>query len=131
MPHSAADAANKEVIMVTRVRVDAEGSTRDEVEQHLNAVFQLLFQNSVASQYTFTGPSYTSQPYGPTPVVPRDSEFIEEVYESQITEHGAIRWKGRRVMRFIENIMAEAIGFGSQPFLPPEPSPNQSIQREE
>ena len=49
--------------MVTRVRVDAEGSTRDEVEAHLNAVFQPLFQNSVAHQFTFTGPAYQSMPY--------------------------------------------------------------------
>jgi hypothetical protein len=89
--------------MVTRVRVDAEGGTRDEVETHLNAVFQLLFQNSVASQFTFTGPAYTSQPYGPTAVVPRESEFVEEVHESAIREEsGVIYWKGRRTLRFLD-----------------------------
>lgn len=109
MPHHAADAADMEVIMVTRVRVDAEGDTREEVESHLNAVFQLLFQNSVTTQFTFVGPGYTSQPYGPQAVIPRESEFVEEVYESQISDHGVIRWKGRRILRFVENIMVEAL----------------------
>lgn len=87
--------------MVTRVRIDAEGQTRDEVEVHLNAAFQLLFQNSVAGQFTFYGSGFTSYPFGPIQVVPRESEFVEEVYESDIhPETGAIHWKGRRVLRF-------------------------------
>lgn len=87
--------------MVTRVRIDAEGRTRDEVEAHLNAAFQLLYQNSATMQFTFAGPGFTSQPFGPTAVVPRESEFVEEVYESDITTYGPIHWKGRRTMKFI------------------------------
>lgn len=87
--------------MVTRVRIDAEGQSRDEVEVHLNAAFQLLFQNSVSTNYQFVGAGFVSYPFGPIQVVPRESEFIEEVYESEIhPETGAIHWKGRRVLRF-------------------------------
>lgn len=108
--------------MVTRVRIDAEGDSRDEVEAHLNGAFQLLFQNSVAQQFVFTGPAYQSMPYGPAPVVPRESEFVEEVYESAIRDSGAIYWKGRRTLRFIENIMMEA---SAPDFTPLQPSPTQ------
>lgn len=90
--------------MVTRVRIDAEGMTRDEVEAHLNAAFQLMHQNSVATQFTFTGPGYQSTPFGPTQVVPRESEFVEEVYESDIAPHGAIRWRGRRTIKFVPSL---------------------------
>lgn len=87
--------------MVTRVRIDAEGQSREEVETHLNAAFQLLFQNSVSTSYTFVGSGFVSYPFGPIQVVPRESEFIEEVYESAVHEEtGAISWKGRRVIRF-------------------------------
>jgi len=87
--------------MVTRVRIDAEGRTRDECEANLTAAFQLLFQNSVTTSFQFVGPAFVSEPYGPTAVIPRESEFVEEVYESCISEMGAIRWKGRRTLRFV------------------------------
>jgi hypothetical protein len=96
--------------MVTRVRIDAEGESRDEVETHLNAAFQLLFQNSVSTHFTFVGSGFTSQPFGPVQVVPRASEMVEEVYETDIQENGGIHWKGRRVLRFFggpENHWAE------------------------
>lgn len=96
--------------MVTRVRIDAEGSTRDEVEAHLNAAFQILHQNSITTQFTFVGPAFTATPMGPVQIVPRESEFIEEVYESDITRHGAIHWKGRRTLRF--NPSPEELGIG-------------------
>lgn len=87
--------------MVTRVRIDAEGQSRDEVEAHLNAAFQLLFQNSVTAHFTFVGSGFTSYPFGPTAVVPRASELVEEVYETDIKQNGAIHWKGRRTLRFM------------------------------
>jgi hypothetical protein len=86
--------------MVTRVRIDAEGQSREEVEVHLNAAFQLLFQNSVSANYTFVGAGFSSYPFGPIQVVPRESEFIEEVYESDVQDNGGIHWKGRRILRF-------------------------------
>lgn len=89
--------------MVTRVRIDAEGRTRDECEANINAAFQLLHQNSVSTQFTFVGSAFTSEPFGPMQIIPRESEFVEEVYESMISEIGAIHWRGRRVMRFVES----------------------------
>lgn len=73
---------------VTRVRIEAEGPTMDLVLEDLNQTFGLLFGSRT---------------------MPRDSEFVEEVVESHIRNDGAIEYRGRRVMRFIEG------GYGEDP----------------
>lgn len=85
--------------MVTRIRVDAEGRTREECERHLDAVFHLLRQNQNMFVYTGSGSVNTGTSHY---LLPAETEFVEEVYESQISDYGAIHWKGRRILRFIE-----------------------------
>ena len=83
--------------MVTRVRVDAEGASSEEVRMHLDAVFQMLRQDF--TNYTYTGGGYIPPPAQRS--LPAESEFVEEVYETSIHEGGVIRWKGRRTVRYI------------------------------
>lgn len=86
--------------MVTRIRVDAEGFTQEECKEHINAVFALLHQNSMSVSMSF-GSGQEVVTASSVPVVSGETEFLEEVYETQITEHGAIHWKGRRVIRYL------------------------------
>lgn len=110
--------------MVTRVRIDAEGATRDEVELHLNGAFQLLFQNSITTQVSFSGPGFISQPFGPLQVIPRESELLEEVYETDIKQNGAVHWKGRRTLRFTLSREEKAERY--QAYLESESAPDQN-----
>lgn len=86
--------------MLTRVRIDAEGTSPNDVCFQLDVAFQLLNMNSVGSNWTFTGQGFSVPPSTGPVVVPRDTELVEEVYEMAPRTDGAIHWKGRRTVAF-------------------------------
>lgn len=123
--------------MITRVRIEAEGDSVEDVIAQLNGAFRLVFANSIGYEMqpvgntgnpppAITGPAFggdgwpnttsshsiksgaftvSSAPpanyFSVPPIFSRDSEFVEEVFESHIEDNGAIRYSGRRVVKFV------------------------------
>lgn len=104
--------------MVTRVRIDAEGSTTEEVLKNLDAAFAEILNKKPWGVWTFSGTNVGSsmqvQPLGTSSsavasVFPTETEFVEEVIESVIADNGAIHRRGRRVLKFVRSDHSEEI----------------------
>lgn len=96
---------------ITRVRMEAEAGDLVEVQRALNAAFGVIAEGVIrsieSSGGNASGATFTFTSSGLSGPFPRESTFIEEVYESKIATHstpdhaeGTVYFVGRRVVQF-------------------------------
>jgi len=87
--------------LVTRVRVDVEGSELGDCEQALDRAFSVIHSALVQALEV-------DDRYAPALVFPRESHFVEEEFGSKVRGDGAILYGGRRVISFEQPLPEEA-----------------------
>ena len=80
--------------MVTRVRIEAEGRSTQEVEETLQTAFEVLGSGSKAELARMYGPNHEAL------VEARAGEFVIERF---VRESGAIFYRGRQVAHYRES----------------------------
>lgn len=96
---------NPEQGRIVRVRMEAEAPELESCRMALNAGFMVIHGAIIRAAESSQADTFSE-------VFSRETEFGEEVFESQVRPSGAIFYRGRRTISFVEAAEDEPLALG-------------------